>query len=184
MTLTKTAFTSPRHRTIPNELSGFRANQDIPDSDIRDYTPQKKKNKENMYIIQNETDQGHKILEEVSITNKDNKINSISVLLWNCRSFTYEKKALISSRNEDIIIINETWKNKPNVPGYNQSSNIRTNQNGGGVAILAKENLEVKVLDNSVKDTLVTKVLLDRNKYLLVITSYFPCINTTAQWKK
>ena len=31
------------------------------------------------------------------------------------RSFSYEKKSFINSRNEDIIILNEIWNNKLNI---------------------------------------------------------------------
>ena len=73
-------------------------------------------------------------------------MNVLTISLWNCRSFTYEKKSLINSRNEDIIILNETWDNKLNVSGYNQLSNFRKNQKGGGFAILTKDNFETKLL--------------------------------------
>ena len=83
----------------------------------------------------------------------------------------------MNSRDDDIIILNETWSNKLNVSGYNQLSNIRTSQQGGGVAILAKEHLETKLIDDSIKDTLAVKVYFGRSKYILVMTSYFPCSN-------
>ena len=73
----------------------------------------------------------------------------------------------MNSRDDDIILLNETWNNKLNVSGYNSLSNIRMNQRGGGVAILAKDHFEIKLMDNSIKDTLVIKVFLDRSKYLL-----------------
>ena len=49
-------------------------------------------------------------------------------------------------RNYDIIILNETWNNKLNISGYNENSNMRTNQRDGGVAILIKECFEIKIL--------------------------------------
>ena len=60
---------------------------------------------------------------------------------------------------------------------------MRTNQRGGCVAILVKDGFEIKILDISVKDTRVTKVLLDRSKFLF-ISSYFPCSNKTTIWNK
>jgi len=90
----------------------------------------------------------------------------------------------MNSRDDDIIILNETWDNKLNVSGYNQLSNIRKSQRGGGVAILAKEHFEIKLIDDSIKDTLAVRVYIGRNKYLLVITSYFPCSNQLDQWDK
>ena len=61
---------------------------------------------------------------------------------------------------------------------------MRTNQRGGGVAILVKECFEIKILDVWIKDTLVTKVLLDRSKFLLIISSYFSCSNKKTKWNK
>jgi len=56
-----------------------------------------------------ETDQGQDSLEEISEKDKDKQpLFSLSFSLWNCRSFTYVKKALINSRNEDLVILNET----------------------------------------------------------------------------
>ena len=50
---------------------------------------------------------------------------------------------------------------------------MRTNWKNGDVAILAKECFEIKILDASIKDILVTKVLLDRSKFLLIISKLF-----------
>jgi len=131
-----------------------------------------------------EIDQESKILEVISLNCKNNNVCTILISLWNCRSFTYEKKSLMNSRDDDIIILNETWDNKLNVSGYNQLSNIRTCQRGGGVAILTKEHFETKLIDDSIKDTLAVKVYFGRNKYLLIITSYFPCSNQLDLWGK
>ena len=38
------------------------------------------------------------------------------------------------------------------------------------VAILVKDCFEIKILDVSIKDTLITKVLLDRSEGLLIIS--------------
>ena len=61
---------------------------------------------------------------------------------------------------------------------------MRINQRGGGVPILVKDCFEIKILDVSVKDTLVTKVLLNRSKFILIISSYFPCSNKPTKWNK
>ena len=58
------------------------------------------------------------------------------------------------------------------------------NQRGGGVAILAKEHFETKLMDDSIKDTLASKVFIGRSKYLLLITSYFPSSNKSDLWGK
>ena len=71
-----------------------------------------------------------------------------------------------------------------NITGYNESSNMRNNQRGGGVAILVKDCFEMKILDVSTKFTLVTKILLHKIKLLLIISSYFPCSNKTTKWNK
>ena len=84
----------------------------------------------NMINYKNETDQNNNNSDVVSSNNKDTIIIPINISLWNCRSFTYEKKSFVNSRN-DIIILNETWNNKLNISGYNESSNMRTNQRGG-----------------------------------------------------
>jgi hypothetical protein len=39
-------------------------------------------------------------------------------------------------------------------------------------------------MDNSIKDTLAVKVFIGRSKYLLVITSYFPCYTKSDLWGK
>ena len=66
-----------------------------------------------------EIDQELKVPEVISSIYKNNKLCTLTVSLWNCRSFTYEKKCLMNSRDDDIIILNETWDNKLNVSGYN-----------------------------------------------------------------
>jgi hypothetical protein len=72
----------------------------------------------NINNYKNETDQNNNYSDVVSSNNKDKNINSINISLWNCRSFTYEKKSFINSRNDHIIILNETWNNKLNISGY------------------------------------------------------------------
>ena len=100
------------------------------------------------------------------------KYNSIKVSLWKYKSFTYERNY---SLIQDMMI--SLFFRKLGITDYNESSNIRTNQKDGGVSILIKDCFEIKILDISVKDTLVTNVLLYRNKFLLIISSYFPCSN-------
>ena len=80
--------------------------------------------------------------------------------------------------------VNETWNNKLNISGYNETSNMRTNQRVGDVAILVKDCFEIKILGVLLKDTSVTKVLLDRSKFLLIISSYFPWSNKTTKLNK
>ena len=65
----------------------------------------------------NEIDQGPKVPEVISSNYKNNNVCTLSTPLWNCRSFTYDNKSLINSRDDDIIILNETWDNKFNVSG-------------------------------------------------------------------
>ena len=103
----------------------------------------------NINNYKNETDQNNNNSDVVSSNNKDKNINSINISFWKSRSFTYEKISFINSRNNDIIILNETWNSKLNVSGYN-----------------------------------ATKVLLDRSKFLLIISSYFLCSNKTTKWNK
>ena len=87
-----------------------------------------------------------------------NKFNTIKLCLWNCRSLKYEKRSLLNSRSDDIIILNETWDNKVNVSGYNHLENKRVEKRSGGVAFLAEEKLELKLLDDSIEDTILVKV--------------------------
>ena len=54
-----------------------------------------------------------------------------------------------------ILILNETWNNKLNILGYNESSHMRTNQRGGGVV------KEWCILKSYICD----KNLLNRNKF-------------------
>ncbi len=42
----------------------------------------------------------------------------------------------------------------------------------------------MKTPNNSVKDTVVVKIMLDRNRYLLVITSYFPFASDAIIWDR
>jgi len=139
------------------------------------YFSQKQKQKQKVYVYSG-ADQS-RISEEAPTHDKDNNINTMSFLLWNCRALTHEKRTLINSRTEDVIILNETWENSSSISGYTISANVRKNQRGGGVSILVRDDFEIKNLDDSVKDTLVVKVLLNKSRYLLIITSYFPCTN-------
>ncbi len=153
------------------------------------FTQNKNKNKNKINNVYNNTnfrggiDQGQNS-EEIPIYDKDNDSNTLSFLLWNCRSLIYEKRSFINSRSEDVIILNEIWENNSNVSGYILSTNVRKNQRGGGVSILVRDDFEMKTLDDSIKDTLVTKILLDRSRYLLIITSYFPRASNAIIWDK
>ena len=55
---------------------------------------------------------------------------------------------------------------------------MRTKQRGGGLAILVKDCFEIKILDVSVKDK------LDRSKFWLIISSYFPWSNIRTKYNK
>ena len=68
-------------------------------------------------IYDNEIDQSLKVSEVISSNDKNNNLCTLTISLWNCRSFTYEKKSLMNSRDDDIIMLNETWDNKLNVSG-------------------------------------------------------------------
>ena len=110
----------------------------------------------------------------------------MNVMFWNSRSLKYPKPTFIASRKEDIICLNETWlkgEDKPNINGYNAITKNRTKQTGGGVAILLEENMNFKEIETSVKETLIVKVNIERNKKLFIITSYFPAYGTN-KWKR
>ena len=58
----------------------------------------------NYYYINKEIDQEPKILEVMSSNYKNNNLCALTITFLNCRSFTYEKKTLMNSRDDDIIL--------------------------------------------------------------------------------
>jgi len=120
------------------------------------------------------------------VTPSYNSVNSglkrnnkgIKFLLWNSRSLNKVKQYYIRSRTEDVIVINETWldENATNIefPGYTSIRNDRLKKHGGGVAIFIKEEAEIKIVSDEIAETLLIKILFDRNKFLYIMTSYFP----------
>lgn len=69
------------------------------------------------------------------------------------RSKIYEIYLLLKTHHPDIIALQETYlsdKNKLIIPGYKIFKSVRNrNPRGGGVAIIAKEDLEPYLIDNS-----------------------------------
>ena len=116
-------------------------------------------------------------------TTKKTSTNELKCFLWNSRSINREKSALIKSRMEDILIINETWANIINIAAYNSFHKNRTKTRGGGVSIYVKDYLDVQIIDDSIKDTLAIKILFNTNKALFLLSSYFPP-NNTLKWYK
>ena len=108
-------------------------------------------------------------------------------MCWNACSIHHPAKInFIRSRNEDIILINETWRIAEGTifPGYKLFfKNRKEGKIGGGVAILTKDNLNVREVSALIKDTILIKILLNRSKCLYVITSYFPTCNTGKKWE-
>ena len=63
---------------------------------VSDYHFKKIIYNKNINNYKNETDQNNNKSDVVSSNNKNTNINSINISLWNCRSFTYEKKSFIN----------------------------------------------------------------------------------------
>jgi len=96
-------------------------------------------------------------------------------MAWNCRSLgSQEKKAWVKTFDGDVIALNETWGNTINLPGYLGYYKARTNQAGGGAAVLVKDHLHSTMLSDKIKDTLIVQILVGRSRVLFVVTSYFP----------
>ena len=115
------------------------------------------------------------------------KDKPMTLMLWNLRALSYLKTTFLKSRREDIIILNETWLQDGKtleIKGYNTIAKNRTNQIGGGVAILLNHDIKFKVIDTKIKETLIIKINFERNKSLYIITSYFPQLKFKKKWER
>ena len=93
------------------------------------------------------------------------------------------KKNWISARIEDVICIQETSNNSLEISNYRCYMKTRQQENGGGVAVLCKNDIESQEIKTEIKDTIVIRINLQCGESLFLINSYFPCKNRTNLWK-
>ena len=102
--------------------------------------------------------------------NKNSKNHILSIHHINCRSYVKKQEEVFQYINEndpDILCITETWldnsvpKGSHEPPGYYLIRKDRSDEfkgkygktgNGGGIAILYKKNLNVEIVDSSLKN--------------------------------
>ncbi len=84
------------------------------------------------------------------------------------------KKSWIHSRTEDVVCVQETWGHTTTLKNYADFYKARKNQRGGGVAIFVKNSWYSKVVDDSIKDTLLVEASDCGNFAFFVISTYYP----------
>ena len=117
---------------------------------------------------------------------KKEDTKELSIILWNARALTFPKIYTLKMREEDVLIVNETWGHHPELSLYQCFFKSRVDSRGGGVAIYVKLNLYCVEILTDIEDTMAIKVSFERSKMLYIISSYFPNTKAgrTKRWKQ
>lgn len=103
----------------------------------------------------------------------------------------YYLSIFLNKYNPDLVLINETKLNPKHKLNFENYYLIRKNSKmGGGTAILIRKNIKFSYYNN--KDihsfrhleTTVVKIPLFPNKYLYIISSYYPSGNNCSYFRQ
>lgn len=129
----------------------------------------------------------------ISAFNKSN--NCFSILNFNIRSFSKnidELLAILSNCRDkpDIIVLSETWAHNNtfqlcNISGYSACHSLRSDREGGGVAVYVKNSIKFQSLDININNNVIECIgvkLTSCNKVTNILGIYRPPAGNTVEF--